>query len=50
MLEESWAGLIEALGEQEKKDEATRIAQRARELFPQSKQISEACEFAQLDK
>ncbi|WPB77195.1 hypothetical protein KYC5002_50480 [Archangium violaceum] len=50
MLEESWAGLIEALGEQEKKDEATRIAQSALELFPQSKQISEACEFAQLDK
>jgi hypothetical protein len=50
LLEESWAGLIEALGEQEKMDEAARTAESARALFPQSKQISEACEFAQLDK
>ncbi|QRK13606.1 hypothetical protein JQX13_14070 [Archangium violaceum] len=50
VLEEAWAGLIETLGEQEKKDEATRIAERARGVFPQSKQISEACEFARLGK
>ncbi|HYO54660.1 hypothetical protein [Archangium sp.] len=50
MLEEAWAGLIEALGEQEKMDEAARIAQAAREVFPESKQLSEACAFAQLDK
>jgi hypothetical protein len=50
LLEESWAGLIESLGEQEKMDEAARTAQNARAIFPQSKQISEACEFAQLDK
>jgi hypothetical protein len=50
VLEESWAGLIETLGEQEKTDEATRTAESARVVFPQSKQISEACEFAQLDK
>ncbi len=50
VLEESWAGLIEALGEQEKTDEAARIAESARGVFPQSRQISEACEFAQLDE
>lgn len=50
VLEESWAGLIETLGEQQKTDEATRTAESARVVFPQSKQISEACEFAQLDK
>jgi alkanesulfonate monooxygenase SsuD/methylene tetrahydromethanopterin reductase-like flavin-dependent oxidoreductase (luciferase family) len=50
VLEESWAGLIESLGEQEKMDEAARTAENARAVFPQSKQISEACEFAQLDE
>jgi hypothetical protein len=50
VLEEAWAGLIESLGEQEKMDEATRTAETARGVFPQSKQISEACDFAQLDK
>lgn len=50
LLEESWAGLIEALGEQEKTDEAARTAESAREVFPQSKRISEACELAQFDK
>ena len=50
VLEESWAGLIETLGEQEKKEEATRTAESARAVFPQSRQISEACQFAQLDK
>jgi len=50
LLEESWAGLIETLGEQEKKEEASRTAESARVIFPQSKQISEACEFAQLDE
>jgi hypothetical protein len=50
VLEEAWAGLIESLGEQEKMDEAARTAKTAREVFPQSKQLSEACDFAQLDK
>lgn len=50
VLEESWAGLIETLGEQEKLEEAARTAEMARGVFPQSRQISEACEFAQLDK
>jgi hypothetical protein len=50
LLEESWAGLIETLGEQEKKEEASRTAESARAVFPQSRHISEACEFAQLDK
>jgi thioredoxin-like negative regulator of GroEL len=50
MLEESWAGLIETLGEQEKMEEAARTAKSAREFFPQSRQISEACQFAQLDQ
>jgi hypothetical protein len=50
VLEEAWAGLIASLGEQEKMDEAARIAETARGVFPQSKQLSEACNFAQLDK
>jgi hypothetical protein len=50
VLEEAWAGLIESLGEQEKMTEAARIAETARGVFPQSKQLSEACNFAQLDK
>ncbi|WP_309897632.1 hypothetical protein [Archangium sp.] len=50
LLEESWAGLIETLGEQEKMEEAARTAKSARGLFPQSRQISEACQFAQLDQ
>lgn len=49
LLEESWAGLIESLGEQEKMDEAARTAESARAVFPQSRQISEACDFARLD-
>ncbi|ATB29928.1 hypothetical protein [Melittangium boletus] len=48
LLEESWSGLIEALGEQEKTDEATRIAGRARQLFPESKQLADAHSFAKL--
>ncbi|WP_257457661.1 hypothetical protein [Archangium lipolyticum] len=50
MLEESWAGLIEALGEQDKTDEAARTAESARGVFPQSKQISEACDLAKLGR
>ena len=48
LLEEAWAGLIEALGEQEKTEEATRTAELAGEVFPQSKQLSEARRFAKI--
>lgn len=48
-LEEAWAGLIEALGEQEKTDDARRIADQARQLFPDSKAIAEARQFAKLE-
>jgi hypothetical protein len=47
-LEESWAGLIEALGEQDKTEEAARLAERARQLFPQSPLLAEALRFARL--
>ena len=47
-LETAWAGLIEALGEQEKTDEARRIADQARQLFPDSKPLTEARQFARL--
>jgi hypothetical protein len=48
VLEEAWAGLIEALGEQEKLDEAAHTARSARQVFPESRQLSEACDFAKL--
>jgi|SRR6218665_518022 len=48
LLEESWSGLIEALGEQDKTDEATRLAERARDIFPDSQQLAEARSFAKL--
>lgn len=47
-LEEAWAGLIESLGEQDKTDEARQVADRARQLFPDSKPITEAIQFARL--
>lgn len=48
ILEESWSGLIEALGEQEKADEALRISEHARQVFADSEQLDEARTFAQL--
>lgn len=48
LLEESWAGLIEALGEQDKKDDAQRTAELASRTFPQSEPLSEARRFAGL--
>ncbi|WNG22639.1 hypothetical protein F0U62_00350 [Cystobacter fuscus] len=48
LLEESWSGLIEALGEQEKTEEATLISERARQMFPGSKQLTEARAFAKV--
>ena len=47
-LEEAWAGLIEALGEQDKSDEAARLSERARQLFPASSLLAEARDFAKL--
>ncbi len=48
LLEESWSGLVEALGEQDKTAEATGIAQRALQVFPTSQPLAEACAFAKL--
>ncbi|WP_245814287.1 hypothetical protein [Cystobacter ferrugineus] len=48
ILEESWSGLIEALGEQEKTGEATLISERAGQIFPGSKQLTEARTFAKV--
>ncbi|MCE9669163.1 hypothetical protein LY474_15225 [Myxococcus stipitatus] len=48
LLEESWAGLIEAQGEQEKTAEAVDTATRASQVFPASESISEARRFAGL--
>jgi hypothetical protein len=47
-LEEAWAGLIEALGEQDKTEEAARLSERARQLFPHSQPLAEARRFAKL--
>ncbi|MET0400846.1 MAG: hypothetical protein ABW123_00530 [Cystobacter sp.] len=47
-LEESWAGLLEALGEQNKTEEAARLAERARQLFPHSPLLAEARRFSGL--
>jgi hypothetical protein len=49
VLEVAWAGLIEALGEQERMEEAARTAALASKVFPQSEQISEARKFAKLN-
>jgi hypothetical protein len=48
LLEESWAGLIEALGDLDKKEEATRTAEIASKVFPGSEQLSEAIKYAKV--
>jgi hypothetical protein len=48
LLEESWSGLVEALGEQDKTEEATGVAQRALQVFPTSQSLAEACAFAKI--
>ncbi|MCP3100967.1 hypothetical protein LZ198_19010 [Myxococcus sp. K15C18031901] len=48
VLEESWAGLIESLAEQEKTEGAATTAARARQVFPDSEILSEARRFAGL--
>lgn len=48
ILEEAWAGLIEALGEQEKTEEAARTADLAGKVFPRSAQLAEARRFAKI--
>lgn len=47
-LEEAWAGLIEALGEQGKTEDAARTATLASKLFPGSHPLAEARGFAGL--
>ncbi|MBM7112469.1 hypothetical protein [Archangium primigenium] len=48
LLEDSWSGLIEALGEQDKTEEAIGVAQRALCVFPNSQLIAEARAFAKM--
>jgi hypothetical protein len=46
LLEESWAGQISALGQQNKLDAALAIAKQAARILPHSTLIQEAVEFA----
>jgi hypothetical protein len=48
LLEEAWAGLIEALGEQEKTEDAARTAEIACKVFPESEQLSDARRYAKI--
>ncbi len=48
VLEEAWAGLIETLGDLEKKEEAAHTAEIASKVFPDSEQLSEAIRYARI--
>ncbi len=47
LLEEAWAGWIQALGAQGQLDAALEVEEQARRLFPSSKRISQAVASAQ---